>query len=275
VIDIEANGLVPGSKAAQAMADEVRLAVEYGKADALNRWDQEEGLRDAFDYEARSFDEKKDLGVGAGYDDVLPTEAMLKQSSTPIADAFGAQLRGMAESDARLFRTIGEMQQVTRQAIDELSGVAPPPVRPEPLRLTQSPEQPGFTLPKELGRSAPRYGRATISFASDLDRAAYTLANDAVKPSKAAPKFREAVEAAGLNVADVVAHGKRVKAAIKQAAGGGAAPQKAMELDIPAQPFGTAPKPPTKAGDIAVNQQIEANNQTMDQIRRKAQQEGC
>jgi hypothetical protein len=366
VIDIEANGLVPGSKAAQAMADEVRLAVEYGKADALNRWDQEEGLRDAFDYETRSFDEKKDLGAGAGYDDVMPTEVMPKQSSTPIADAFGAQLRGMAESDARLFRTIGEMQQVTRRAIDELSGVeagarvrftptqraeienfnttliremdidlsgpmskeqlqalekavrydfapvdqggvegvtaatrrsmigladklqktaesmgasgaamAPPPVRPEPLRLTQGPEQPGFALPKELSRSAPRYGRATISFASDLDRAAYTLANDAVKPSKAAPKFREAVEAAGLNVADVVAHGKRVKAAIKQAAGGGAAPQKAMELEIPAQPFGDVAKPPTKAGDIAVRQQIEANNQTMNQIRRKAQQEGC
>ena len=275
VIDIEANGLVPGSKAAQGMADEVRLAVEYGKADALNRWDQEEGLRDAFDYEARSFDEKKDLGVGAGYDDVIPTEVMPRESSTPIADAFAAQLRGMAESDARLFRTIGEMQQVTRRAIDELSGVAPPPVRPEPLRLTQAPAQPGFTLPEGLSRSAPRYGRATISFASDLDRAAYTLANDAVKPSKAAPKFREAVEAAGLNVADVVAHGKRVKAAIKQAAGGGAAPQKAMELEIPAQPFGDAAKPPTKAGDIAVRQQIEANNQTMDQIRRKAQQEGC
>lgn len=275
VIDIEANGLVPGSKAAQAMADEVRLAVEYGKADALNRWDQEEGLRDAFDYEARSFDEKKDLGVGAGYDDVIPTEVMPRESSTPIADAFAAQMRGMAESDARLFRTIGEMQQVTRRAIDELSGVATPPVRPEPLRLTQSPEQPGFALPKELSRSAPRYGRATISFASDLDRAAYTLANDAVKPSKAAPKFREAVEAAGLNVADVVAHGKRVKAAIKQAAGGGAAPQKAMELEIPAQPFGDTAKPPAKVGDIAVRQQIEANNQTMDQIRRKAQQEGC
>ena len=332
------------------MADEVRLAVEYGKADALNRWDQEEGLRDAFDYEARSFDEKKDLGVGAGYDEVtptevmppptsragkdilkqvsdleerirfsrdvrlpaaaergradlidqlqdaipkwekelaglkakyglepevMPTEVMPKQSSTPIADAFAAQMQGMAESDARLFRTIGEMQQVTRRAIDELSGVAPPPVRPEPLRLTQAPEQPGFTLPEGLSRSAPRYGRATISFASDLDRAAYTLANDAVKPSKAAPKFREAVEAAGLNVADVVAHGKRVKAAIKQAAGGGAAPQKAMELEIPAQPFGDTAKPPTKVGDIAVRQQIEANNQTMDQIRRKAQQEGC
>ena len=274
-LDIEANGLVPGSKGAQAVADEVRLAVEYSKADALNRWDQEEGLRDAFDYEARSFDEKKDLGVGAGYDEVMPTEVMPKQSSTPIADAFADQMRGMAESDARLFRTIGEMQQVTRRAIDELSGVATPPVRPEPLRLTQAPAQPGFTLPEGLSRAAPRYGRATISFASDLDRAAYTLANDAVKPSKAAPKFREAVEAAGLNVADVVAHGKRVKAAIKQAAGGGAAPQKAMELDIPAQPFGDVAKPPTKVGDVAVRQQIEANNQTMDQIRRKAQQEGC
>lgn len=274
-LDIEANGLVPGSKGAQAMADEVRLAVEYGKADALNRWDQEEGLRDAFDYEARGFDEKKDLGATSGWDDVMPTEVMARQSSTPIADAFAEQLRAMAESDARLFRTIGEMQQVTRRAIDELSGVAAPPVRPEPLRLTQGVEQPGFTLPKELGRAAPRYGRAAIRFQSDLDRAAYILANDAVKPSKSAPKFREAVEAAGLNVAEVVAHGKRVKAAIKQAAGGGAAPQKAMDLDIPAQPFGEVVKPPTKAGDIAVRQQIEANNQTMDQIRRKAQQEGC
>ena len=345
-----APAIRPGSKSAQAMADEVRLAVEYGKADALNRWDQEEGLRDAFDYEARSFDEKKDLGVGAGYDevmptevmppstskagkdilkrvsdleerirfsrdtrlpaaiargntdvaeqlqagipkwekeladlkakyglepDVMPTEVMPRQSSTPIADAFAEQLRGMAESDARLFRTIGEMQQVTRQAIDELSGVAAPPVRPEPLRLTQGAEQPGFALPEGLGRSAPRYGRAAIRFQSDLDRAAYILANDAVKPSKSAPKFREAVEAAGLNVAEVVAHGKRVKAAIKQAAGGGAAPQSAMDLDIPAQPFGQVAKPPAKTGDIALRQQIEANNQTMDQIRRKAQQEGC
>ena len=269
--DIEASGLVPGSKGAQAMADELRLAVEYGRADALNRWDQEEALRDAFDYETRSFDEKKDLGIGAGFDEV-PIDQLPK-----IADIFESSMREMAQSDARLYRGLGESLGNIKKGLDELAdpALSAAPVRPEPLRLTQSPEQPGFALPKELGRSAPRYGRATISFASDLDRAAYTLANDAVKPSKAAPKFREAVEAAGLNVDDVVAHGKRVKAAIKQAAGGGAAPQKAMELEIPAQPFGAAPKPPTKAGDIAVNQQIEANNQAMDQIRRKAQQEGC
>lgn len=339
-LDIEANGLVPGSKGAQAMADEVRLAVEHGKADALNRWDQEEGLRDAFDYEARSFDEKKDLGVGAGYDEVTPAEAMppstskagkdiLKQindlqerirfsrderlpaaaarGNTDLTDQLQAAIPKWEKELAGLVtKYVLEPDPIFREEIEYLRGAVleegiPPearlarqqklaeleqriggdvslpiaPVRPEPLRLTQGVEQPGFTLPKELGRAAPRYGRATIRFQSDLDRAAYILANDAVKPSKSAPKFREAVEAAGLNVAEVVAHGKRVKAAIKQAAGGGAAPQKAMDLDIPAQPFGDAPKPPTKTGDIAVRQQIEANNQTMDQIRRKAQQEGC
>ena len=334
-LDIETNGLVPGSKGAQAMADEVRLAVEYGKADALNRWDQEEGLRDAFDYEARSFDEKKDLGVASGYE---PPQAQSPSITSGFTAKDRANAKGGAQSAAERLRELERRLELARKAnntelVDQIEerlprmrqeadaevvdpifreeieylrgavleeGIPPEarlarqqklaeleqriggdvsspiaPVRPEPLRLTQGVEQPGFTLPKELGRAAPRYGRASIRFQSDLDRAAYILANDAVKPSKSAPKFREAVEAAGLNVAEVVAHGKRVKAAIKQAAGGGAAPQKAMDLDIPAQPFGDAPKPPTKTGDIAVRQQIEANNQTMDQIRRKAQQEGC
>ena len=97
--------------------------------------------------------------------------------------------------------------------------------------------EPTFALPAELQRSAPRYGMATVNFASDLDRAAYVLANDAVKPSKAAPKFRQAVEDAGLDVTDVVAHGRKVKQAIKDAAGGGAAPQQAMQLDIADQGF--------------------------------------
>lgn len=232
-LDIEANGLVPGSKGAQAMADEVRLAVEHGKADALNRWDQEEGLRDAFDYEARSFDEKKDLGAVEGWDDVTPTEVMGAKPPS-IADMFEEQARSLAESDARLYRGVGEAIGNIKRGLDELAdpALAAAPVRPEPLRLTQAAEQPGFTLPDELGRAAPRYGRATIRFQSDLDRAAYVLANDAVKPSKSAAKFREAVEAAGLNAADVVAHGKRVKAALKQAAKGGPA-----EIQLPAQPW--------------------------------------
>lgn len=94
-----------------------------------------------------------------------------------------------------------------------------------------------FVLPRELSRSAPRYGMATVSFSSDLDRAAYVLANDAIKPSKAAPKFRAAVEAAGLSVSEVVEHGKKVKAAIKQEAGGGAAPRGEVDIRLPEIPF--------------------------------------
>jgi len=103
-----------------------------------------------------------------------------------------------------------------------------------------------FVLPRELSRSAPRYGMATISFSSDLDRAAYVLANDAIKPSKAAPKFRAAVEAAGLSVSEVVAHGNKVKAAIKQEAGGGAAPRSEVDIRLPEIPFAATPDTPAK-----------------------------
>jgi len=78
---------------------------------------------------------------------------------------------------------------------------------------------------------------ATVKFGNDLDRAAYVLANDAVKPSKAAAKFRAAVDAAGLDVGEVIAHGRKVKQALKDAAGGGAAPQTAGEIALPAQPW--------------------------------------
>jgi hypothetical protein len=113
--------------------------------------------------------------------------------------------------------------------------------RPAPVAAPVS-----FVLPRELSRSAPRYGMATISFSSDLDRAAYVLANDAIKPSKAAPKFRAAVEAAGLSVSEVVEHGKKVKAAIKQEAGGGAAPRSEVDIRLPEVPFAATPDTPAK-----------------------------
>ena len=56
----------------------------------------------------------------------------------------------------------------------------------------------------------------------------------------------------------MVAHGKQVKAAVKAATGGGAAPQTAAEIKLPAQPWGTA-APPAKAEQARLSQQIEAN----------------
>jgi hypothetical protein len=104
-------------------------------------------------------------------------------------------------------------------------------VKPEPLRLTASPDQPEFALPQDLTKASPRYGRFTVAFESDLDRAAYVLQNDAAKPSKSAGKYRAAVEAAGLDPAEVVAHGKRVKAALKENARG----SQAAEIRLPTQ----------------------------------------
>ncbi|MEB3360700.1 MAG: hypothetical protein VKI42_01095 [Synechococcaceae cyanobacterium] len=222
----------PGSKAAQAMADELRLAVDYARADAADAWDQETALRDSFGYEERTFAEKADLGMLDGLDEVMPTEVMPREDSTSIAGTLRQLMRRMAESDARLFRTIGELQQTTRRAVDELGGMAPPPVRPEPLRLTEGAQQPELQLPLAMRSTTARYGRATVQFASDLDRAAYVLANDAVRPSKGAVKFRRVVEEAGLSVDDVIAHGKRVKAVLKEAAKGGVA-----QIQLPAQPW--------------------------------------
>ncbi len=76
-----------------------------------------------------------------------------------------------------------------------------------------------FRLPDELQRSSPRYSYGSkqfqLRFASDLDRAAYILANDVKTVSKAAPKFRDAVERAGYDLTEIASHGDRVRAAIK------------------------------------------------------------
>jgi hypothetical protein len=127
-----------------------------------------------------------------------------------------------------------------------------------------------FVLPRELSRSAPRYGMATISFSSDLDRAAYVLANDAIKPSKAAPKFRAAVEAAGLSVSEVVAHGNKVKAAIKQEAGGGAAPRSQVDIRLPEVPFAATPDAPARQSSLVPAQEAPAVESSFAQAFRAA-----
>lgn len=358
--------VTPGSKTAQAMADEARLAVEHARMDAAMAEMQEKAAKDAMDYELLTFEEKKELGMTAALDEaitpeVLPPGGMPGESRTPIADALGESLRALAESDARMFRAIGGLLGDMRRVADEMAGegggrptgtpgrqalpeapaatppieipaaagrkitartsegrirgaadalaswtkapgkdampiekaldlvrakgaildpdaipglnvdaarnergmgmttptteavaaayrqfygmpepapraaaptLAPAPVVPRPLRVVQPAAQPELLLPQDLQRSTPRYGRSTIAFQSDLDRAAYVLANDAAKPSKAADKFRQVVKEAGLDIAEVVAHGKRVKAALKAAGAGSQG-----EIQLPPQPW--------------------------------------
>lgn len=69
------EALAPGSREAQALADEMRLAGEYARADAMDGWDQEQLLRDAYGYEGRTFEEKKQLGMVEGWDPDAPDAA--------------------------------------------------------------------------------------------------------------------------------------------------------------------------------------------------------
>ena len=180
----------------------------------------------------------------------------------------------MVESDRRTFRAVGEMMDDVRRLADELApgeNLAAKPVRPEPLRLTASPDQPAFALPEELTKASPRYGRFTVAFESDLDRAAYVLQNDAAKPSKSAGKYRAAVEAAGLNPAAVIAHGKRVKAALKAAAKGNTA----GEVRLPTQPWADAAPPAAPIPKVKVDAEIAAIDTQIADIQQRAAKEGC
>ena len=354
--------ITPGSKAAQALADETRLALEHARADAALQEVQERALKDANDYELLTFDQKKDAGLTAGLDKAITPEVLPPEGGASIADLFAEQARQLAQSDARLYRRTGEAMANIRQGLNELAAaspeptatirltslqraeienfnstlmgemgidldgpmtreqletlernirsdfappeqggideapgatrrsmigvadrmrkainemgatpsLAPAPVRPEPVRLVQPAPQPELLLPQDLRKASPRYGRNTITFQSDLDRAAYVLANDAVKPSKSAAKFRQVVQEAGLNIKDVVAHGQKVKAALKQAAKGNPG-----QIELPAQRWGDDVKPQPQAAADRLQRQIGDIDQQITDNRRKAEQEGC
>lgn len=72
-------------------------------------------------------------------------------------------------------------------------------------------------LPQQLSKYAPQYGKYTLEFESDLDKAAYITAN-ASKKSAADSEFAKwANEVLGVEEADLRAHGARVKRVIKNA----------------------------------------------------------
>jgi hypothetical protein len=183
--ELAASGrpIEPGSTAAQATADELRLTLEAVQQDAQISQAMHEAASDAAGLELQPFAEKQKL----------------------LADGFAKQ-----------------------QA-------------PEPAVPAAAPT--GFRLPDDLQRSAPRYSYGSkqfqLQFANDLDRAGYILANDVKTVSKAAPKFREAVEAAGYSVAEIAAHGDKVRAAIKTKARNA----QPGVIELPDQGFGRGATP--------------------------------
>ena len=68
--------ITPGSRAAQALADETRLALEHARADAALQELQEKAVKDANDYELLTFEEKKELGLTADLGKAITPEVL-------------------------------------------------------------------------------------------------------------------------------------------------------------------------------------------------------
>jgi hypothetical protein len=155
-----------------------------------------------------------------------------------IATALEAHDRAIETGDTQAAGDIG--------AWVERRGVKPqePRVAVQPMGNVAAAaiEPPTLTLPRELAGLKPRYSygqkRFELTFETDIDRVAYTLAGDATgKKSAAHQKYRDWLASKGLDPADVAAYGARVvKPSIKEMA----ATAKPGTLQVRNQGFGGA-----------------------------------
>jgi hypothetical protein len=228
----------------QAAADELRLAAEYARQDAEIAWAAEKAAREAEGYDLLSLQEKKAQGLGAEWVEAVTPEVM---DATAMLPAPPAPPRRIADTTVMP----AEPDRSPAQIAAEVSGA------------------PEFTLPPELAKASPRYGRNTLQFESDLDRAAYVLANDKAKGgSKSANKFRDELIAAGFDPDQVAAHGKTVKEAVKAAA----RDTSAETVVVPVQGFAAGrPRLPLPEQQ----RQIESTKAQIDDLQQKLNEGGC
>ena len=150
---------------------------------------------------------------------------MVMGRSTPEVKAYQKAYRDFYGLDAPEGDGLSPMQRSVEAAVAR--GQATPPA-PAPTQQ--------FTLPADVAKSKPRFGMAKLTFASDLDRAAYIIRNKA-KASKGEARIVKALEEQGYDIAEIRARGDEVKAliqdVIEEQTGSRRAPQSAMELEIP------------------------------------------
>lgn len=149
------------------------------------------------------------------------SKALLDKALATVKPEVRAEIQAQVTGDPDLIRLSLAEKAGNTELADQLRkrlearGVATPPQG----EARFVPSGAAFRLPDELQKAAPRYSYGSkqfqLRFASDLDRAAYILANDVKTVSKAAPKFRAAIERAGYDLAEIASHGDKVRAAIK------------------------------------------------------------
>jgi hypothetical protein len=136
---------------------------------------------------------------------------------------------------------------ILRDKQEATAGEAP---RPAPAAQGVSPADQihSAKLPKELARSTPRYNFGSNVFlptlGSDFDRAAYILAQE--KPSEADQQFMDwAVDVSGMSPEKIRAHGKTVRAQLKELArtSTGGTQKKPAVIVLAPQPIAAAERP--------------------------------
>jgi hypothetical protein len=156
-----------------------------------------------------------------------------------------------------------------------------------PLDLLNNPVAAAPTdlrLPDAALQAPARYGKAEVLFNSPLDQAAYLLARETgATSSKATNQLRKALEAAGYDPADVARYGReKVQPAVRNAAGGGSAPQQAgAQLQLPDQGYQGPMRLPKaevqrlKAQATALDQELASIDAELAQLTKQAALGGC
>jgi hypothetical protein len=274
--DLAEGRIEPGSPAAQALADEIRLSAEFAEQDAQVRAIAEEGFKDAIDYELLTFEEKKALGMADGYDLVPPGQELVHGTTGKAAESImqggfrpsrvrsGGTLMGdgvYMATDPRYAGAYGDVA---------LGGQLPDDARILDL-VAQGKTVSDFAEEIGVGRPADVFeGELYFSDAQQAQVRQWAMDNgyDGIK-------FDPAFGEVGVGASEVVIYNLDLANRIVGSTAALAPPPIRPEPMKLADSDEPPARPRAKTADQAARKQIQANEQRMADIRRQAQQEGC
>ena len=196
----------------EGLDNEARLGEEWAAIDDAVNADRVEAKRKAIGYDEMTFDQKKGAGMLDGLEEAKPGRRSL-------ADQMRGDLNDLGQSIGKFTRTVDGI--MDRQGADLANRLAEADAERKVLEEMRPPELPQaraeFVIPKDLSKSAPRYGKFQLKFESDLDRAAYMI-RDKAKKSKGEDRMIAALEEQGYDIDEVRALGGDIRDQIKLAA---------------------------------------------------------
>ena len=147
--------------------------------------------------------------------DLIEERTALEGSITPTLEGIKKRAEeGSSQADEENPLTPAPLPEGEGEAITDGSGT-----------LTSTPQPKGegeYKLPADMGKSAPRYGLGNknfaLTFGNDLDKGAHIIASakEGVKSSAHDRLLSDMVAKTGMSEAEIVAHGQKVKAQVKQ-----------------------------------------------------------